>query len=314
MGWHYDNDGLIFLPRDLDGNIIKTGYHKAKGGDGGASKRAASDEAEKASARASVNRLFGIGQDVPALVAPKLEDFLMNTALQEPGRGTGFLGNSIRGTGFLGQFGRNNSNNPAQYDTKAFNAAKLKYDTNVKNYKTTSATKLAREAQYKDTADSIYQYNMKDLNQTAAREGRNLKFQLATQGLSGGSEDVNQNSRFQQLFDSGKLQARNKGDSAASQLAAADEQTRLGLINSINAGTDATSAIAGANAALTNNINTARSDGLGTTLGNVFSDGSLLSAATSASSINPFAALFGAKNNSISPSNSSSKFSGTVLR
>ena len=302
MGWHYDNDGLIFLPRDLDGNIVKTGYHKAKkGGDGGAASRAAADEAEKASARAAVNRLFGIGQDAPATVAPKLEDFLMKTA--EPGRGIGFLAG----------LGRNNSNNPAQYDTNAFDAAKLKYDTNVKNYKTNSATKLAREAQYKDTADSIYQYNLKDLNQTASREGRNLKFQLATQGLSGGSEDINQNSRFQQLFDNGKLQARNKGDSAASQLAAADEQTRLGLINSINAGTDATSAISGANAALTNNINTARSDALGTTLGNVFSDGSLLSAATNASSINPFAALFGAKNNSISPSNSNQKVSGTVL-
>ena len=304
MGWHYDNDGLIFLPRDLDGNIVKTGYHKGGGGgDGGAAARAAADEAEKASARASVNRLFGIGPDGPPPVEPKSKDFFMNLTPRETGSGVGFLAG----------LSRNNSNNPALYNNNAFKAAKLKYDNALKNYKTTSATKLAREAQYKDTADSIYQYNMNDLNQTAAREGRNLKFQLATQGLSGGSEDVNQNSRFQQLFDAGKLQARNKGDSTASQLAAADEQTRLGLINSINAGTDATSAIAGANAALTNNINTARSDGLGTTLGNVFSDGSLLSAATNASSINPFAALFGAKNNSISPSNSSSKFSGTVL-
>ena len=280
MGWNYDNDGLIFLPRDLDGNIVKTGYHKG-GGDGGAAARAAADEAAKASARASVNRLFGIGPDAPALVEPKLEDFLKWGTAPEgsypfPGMrrsgdsgDSGDYGYSGRGMGFLTGQGGNNGNKPQKYNTKAFNAAKLKYDTNVENYKTTSAIKLARQAQYKDTADSIYQYNMNDLNQTAGREGRNLKFQLATQGLSGGSEDINQNSRFQQLFDAGKLQARNKGDSAASQLAAADEQTRLGLINSINAGTDATSAIAGANAALTNNINTARSDGLGTTLGNV---------------------------------------------
>lgn len=236
------------------------------GGDGGAQARADADEAAKKKAREAINRIFGIGTDEPAPVAPVRSSFVINTTP------TDWVGKSMGWPA------------PAQtggtvVDEAAYTNALNDYNNKLKTYKTTSQTKTARDLAYKDAGDAVYNFNTDQLNKDAALEGRNLNFQLARQGLVAGSEDINQHQRFGELFDKGRLAARNLADQTEAQARAADEQSRLNLINSINAGTDSATAISGANTALQNNLNTVKAENLGNTIGNVFNDATLITKA-----------------------------------
>jgi hypothetical protein len=257
------------------------------GGDGGASKRAAADELARQQAREAVNRIFGIGSNAPPPVAPTMEQFL----IQDPGAagGNGSMGpsvinNVLTNRGSYSLNGQGAGGVPGQtgkrYDMAKFTEAMKAFKDAQSKYMTTKQRGDARAAQYRQTGDTVYDFNMKELDRNATREGRNLRFELARRGQTGGSNDIDQNQLFGELYDRGKLQARTAGDSAAARLRTEDEQTRLSLINSINAGTDASSAISGANKALQNNLDTVRSNALGEGIGNVFNDASIISAAT----------------------------------
>lgn len=259
----------------------------SSGGGGGSKsqeRKAAAEEAARAQAREAVNRIFGIGSDEPAPIAPNMEDF----AIQPSGVSVnglpgsyGVVNNTITGTGSYG-FGHLNRGLPQEkkYDMAKYTAALNAFKDKQSKYKTTKQRGDERARQYRDTGDAVYNFNVKELDRNATREGRNLRFELARRGQTGGSNDIDQNQLFGELYDRGKLQARTAGDSASARLKAEDEQTRLNLINSINAGSDASTAISGANRALQNNLETVRSNALGEGIGNVFNDASIISAAT----------------------------------
>jgi hypothetical protein len=243
-------------------------FYSSGGGDDDSAEQAAADEAKKQAARVAVNRLFGIGTDAPRPVMPTLDQF---TAAPVVASNTLYSG--IAGIGAA----QPQQNPLATVNMPAYQEAMRIYKEKEAAYKPNNVIKAAREAQYKDAADTVYKFNTDDLDRNATREGRNLKFELARRGLTAGSEDINQNQRFGELYDKGRLLARNAADSTSAELKAKDEGTRLNLINTINAGTDAGTAISAANNALVNNIASVKADNMGETIGNVFENSSLIS-------------------------------------
>jgi hypothetical protein len=247
-------------------------------------RRAAAEEAARAQAREAVNRIFGIGGDEPPPVAPDIESFAIDDSLSRGMAGLpgsyGVINNTITGQGSYGFGNLNRGQSGKKYDMAKYQAALADFQNKRAKYQTTAQRASDRQKQYDDTGNAVYEFNMKDIDRNATREGRNLRFELARRGQTGGSVDIDQNQLFGELYDRGKLQARTAGDSASARLKSEDEQTRLNLINSINAGTDASSAIAGANKSLQNNLDTVRSNAFGEGIGNIFNDASIITAAT----------------------------------
>lgn len=101
---------------------------------------------------------------------------------------------------------------------------------------------------------------------------RGTRFQLARQGLAGGSADIDQNASLLDAFNEGSLEAGNAALAAGNNARSADEKTRVNLINNIRNGMSQSDALSASFAALTNNANEARDTALATDIGGFFDD------------------------------------------
>lgn len=111
-----------------------------------------------------------------------------------------------------------------------------------------------------------------NLGEDRTRAERDVRFQLARQGLAGGSVDIDQGREILDKFQRGSLEARNVGTGAANSARSADERTRVNLISNIRNGMSQSDAISAGQAALTNNANEARDAALSTDIGRFFDD------------------------------------------
>lgn len=136
--------------------------------------------------------------------------------------------------------------------------------------------KAARDALYSTVRDNAFTAGKRGFDESRDRAKRELKFALAAQGLTGGSTDIDENATLGRTYSQGLLDLGGKADAAKSDLANSDEQTRLGLLQSIDAGMDQGSALSSAINQMQINSDRAAADAQGTALGDLFGDAGLL--------------------------------------
>lgn len=206
------------------------------GGDGGYSAKQEQIERDKQAARQQLNALFGI--------APTSSS---STATPQRGRS---LADLLSGAG-------QTSSTTGLAETAATN-------------------KAARDKLYDDIRTNAFTAGKRTFDERKTDAARNNKFALFAQGLAGGSEDVDQNALLQRTYDQGLLDLGAKADAAKADFKTNDEQTRLGLLQSIDAGMDQGSAVSSALAQLKNNSDSAAAAAQGTSVGDLFDTAGLL--------------------------------------
>lgn len=243
------------------------------GGGGGGddySAKQAQIEANKARSRNALNVLFGVAPTMPEKGAyqqalPKDKRFFNKiTGMFGPDwvqRGD-MLGYS------LGAPDQQYGLNPTSYGG-AYQIAQGQVAEAEKN-------KAARDLMYQKIRDEAFGAGKRGFDERRDTAKRQNKFALFAQGLAGGSEDVDQNAMLQRAYNEGVLQLGAKADSAKTDMMSSDEQTRLGLLQSIDAGMDEASAVSSALGQLKVNSDRAAAQAQGTTLGDLFADAGLL--------------------------------------
>lgn len=232
------------------------------GGDGGYSARQAQQEAEKQKARDALNLMFGVAPTGGA--APTREQFM-----KRPGAGGMMLG------GFSGnrwEDGQLQQDGPI-LDEAGYNAAMEAWKSRGSE---AEKNKAGRDALYQGIRDNAFTAGKRGFDEMRDRAARDLRFSLFAQGLNGGSVDVDENSLLGRTYDKGLLDLGARADAARTEFANSDEQTRLGLLQSIDAGMDQGSALSSALNQMKLNSDRAAASAQGTALDDLFASAGLL--------------------------------------
>lgn len=127
-----------------------------------------------------------------------------------------------------------------------------------------------RAAGREDFLRALRENYMRDLTKQKTLADRRLRFSMARSGLSGGSAAVDANRTLGEDFTSGLLNMENRAQAGLADLEAQDEQSRLGLLQMVRNGMDATVAAQRAGAAMRTNIENAKTSNLVNGLGDAF--------------------------------------------
>jgi len=219
------------------------------GGDDGASERQAKIEADKQSARDRLNLIFG---EAPTTSSVNKEDFT-HRSQSTPGSRSIFS---------------------KVFDQAGYDAAVAAEHASTDAQAATN--KAAREALYTGVRDNAYTAGKRQIDEQNTDAQRNLKFSLFSQGLNGGSTDIDQNALVNRKYNQGLIDLGAKADGVAADMRGSDESTRLGLLQSIDQGVDSSSAISSALNQMKVNSDKAASDAAGTSVGDLFADAGLL--------------------------------------
>lgn len=231
------------------------------GDDGGYQAQQAALEAKKQAARDALNLQFGVAPANP-VAAPTREQFTKTT----PG---GDVWESYGGVEDGGSRLVGTSPGTTTFDQAGYDAALA-----ASNAGSAAATnKTARDALYQSVRDNAYTAGKRRLDEQRDEAARKLKFELFAKGLSGGSEDVNQNAKLGRTYSSGLIDLGGRADAAKADFQGQDESARLGLLQSIDSGVDQGSALSSAISQQAINADKAAAAATGTTLGDLFSTG-----------------------------------------
>lgn len=209
-------------------------------------------EAKKQAARDALNVIFGVAPTT----APTASSFTTRKVLPS----TDSMGN----TDWLTK---------TVTDSTGLDTANADYTA---SQSTAASNKAARDALYGKVREDAYTAGKRGIDETKTSAARNNKFALFAQGLNGGSEDIDQNALLERTYGQGLLDLGAKADAVKTGLAGNDEQTRLGLLQSIDAGMDQGSALSSALAQMKNSADKAASEATGLTLGDLFANSGLL--------------------------------------
>lgn len=133
-----------------------------------------------------------------------------------------------------------------------------------------SAQRAARASGYDSVRQNALAIALDSLSKQREEAGRNVRFNVARSGLTGGSVDVDENQNLANRYSEGVIQANSNADGIVNNVRGKDEATRADLISRINAGMDANSASQAALAQMQNNQNIAKVDGQSNLLSNFF--------------------------------------------
>lgn len=125
---------------------------------------------------------------------------------------------------------------------------------------------------YDSVEQDVVDYYKPGLDKQFGNYVRQLNFNLARNGLSGGSVDVDKNNDAQQSYDDGLINIKGKGSAARSQAELGDEGIRLDTVNSVTGGMDRNLAWENAINQMQTSNNNAYTANTAETLGNVFGD------------------------------------------
>lgn len=134
----------------------------------------------------------------------------------------------------------------------------------------------AREELYQTVRDNAYTAGKRKLDDQRDQASRKLRFEMFARGLNGGSTDIDQNALLGRTYDQGVLDLGARADGAKADLRNSDEQTRLGLLQSIDAGMDQGSALSSALNQMQTNADRATAGAQGMALGDLFSGAGLI--------------------------------------
>jgi len=209
------------------------------GGDGGAAERKAAEEARVAAAVKKINNVMGNANATPDAV-----DRAAFTRKVQTGRNSG----------------RGSKRTPIYqevFDEAAYNAAVA----NAKQEAEASRAAYGERVKLYDTIKTdANKRALIDLNKERDITERNLSFDVARQGLSGGSHDIDTMRQVTDTYQQGVLKAAELASATANNARAADDKTRTGLISSIRAGLDQGSAQSQAYSDMRNNADRATAD------------------------------------------------------
>lgn len=169
--------------------------------------------------------------------------------------------------------GRTVSGGDTRFDQATYEQNRQEYEQQVAD---AAKNRTARDALYDKVRTDAFTAGRRGLDENRQRASRDLRFALFGQGLQGGSVDVDENALLGRTYDQGLLDLGTKADAARTGLKSSDEQTRLGLLQSIDAGMDQGSALSSALEQMKVNSERASQDAMGTDLGNLFDNAGLL--------------------------------------
>lgn len=235
------------------------------GGDGGAAQRDSAEAARRSSAIDKINSYFGVQPTASTVtqypdgtpVDPNNPRQVLVKSLPTPGYNQG---NAEHGIGPL--------NPMTAGGTRAAPTVSV-----INPLGATATTNAAERAKlYDDTSQNVLDLNTQKLKEFATNAERDQRFGLARSGLSGSSQAVDADALFKRTYDQSVADASTKADQAALDFKTSDENSRLNLINQINAGGDANTAITGGVNALNLNAQNARTGAAGRLINNSFGD------------------------------------------
>lgn len=216
------------------------------GGDGGYGERQDKMKAEQDKAIQAINLIFGKGDGTPITKTTTTPGTTQN--LYRPS--TGEYTRETPGTSVTSVTG---------------------YDTTQRDKNLAERNKLYGTIRTDSEARLLDQ-----LGRDRTKAERAVRFQLARQGLMGGSADVDQGQELLEKFQEGSLEARNASTASSNDARASDENTRVNLINNIRSGMAESDAVSAAYAGLNNNATAARDNAMATNIGSFFDDLSIL--------------------------------------
>jgi hypothetical protein len=220
------------------------------GGDGGAAQRKADEDARVAAAIAKINEAMGVENPTVETV-DQSAFYTTKPAASVPANYNYNADSRIR-------IGHGTANRNVQvFDQAGYDAA---VDAANSKAQATRDAFAKRAALYDTISKDVTSKAMVDLEKERAITERNLAFDLARNGLTGGSRDIDSNRDVLDTFQQGVLRAKEMGNTSATNARAADDNTRIKLINSVRAGLDQGSAVNQAYAEMRNNSTQAMND------------------------------------------------------
>lgn len=228
------------------------------GGDGGFGARQDAQDAAKARARDQLNILFGVAPTSAYTANVDRNAFYTPGAAMPVERGDGGVSWEA-GDPIFDQAG---------YDA-AVAAANASNGDAAKN-------KADLEALFGQVRTSAFDAGKRRLDESKGQAARDLKFELFARGLNGGSVDVDQNALLGRTYSQGIADLGGKADTLQSQFKGDNEAARLQLLQSIDSGMDAGSAVSSALGQMRVNADRAAADAIGTNVGDLFSTAGLI--------------------------------------
>lgn len=218
------------------GSMKRRTLHKGGGGgDGGAADRKAAEDNRVNAAIQQINSIFGKSEAAKPL---------------------SFNGLDMAGALFSGPTGLQ------------------KYVESLSSEQTAAAASpsaaQARENLYSKIGTDSTNAALVDLNKERGIAERDLNFSLARAGLSGGSREVDASKDILDVSNQGVLKASNMGLATANDARAADDRTRVNLINSVRSGLDQGSALQQSYEGMANNARTAQDNANNSNLAGFF--------------------------------------------
>lgn len=238
-----------------DGNRL---YKGGGGGDGGAAARDAAEKERVSQAVKKINAIFQLGSNGVTDPASLVDRSQFTKSINPSSVRDSTWNPTVTGDW-------NRANNVA---TTVFD--KAGYDAAVAEAKKNASTAPARESLYTKIGDDTKNTALVDLGRDRDITQRDLGFMLARAGLSGGSRDVDVNRDILDTYNQGVLKAANMGTETANNARSADDQTRVKLIQNIQAGLDEGQAAQQAYEGMANNARSAQDDANSATLKGFF--------------------------------------------
>ncbi len=244
------------------------------GGDGGAADRKAAEESRQQSAIARLNRAFGVAGSRSA--APDRAAFEkrwnpmqppragQNTAGPDPVR---WYNGPAEGELVMDNTPRAGQNTADSFDQTGFDAAMASYNNEDAE---TAAQRNARESLYGKFSEDARNLQLADLNKERGLAERDVSFDLARRGLTGGSRQIDVGRDISDQFNRGVLTAENNAQDVANQARQGDEKTRLNLMQSIRGGMGEADAVSSALAGMRNTADQAANQARGQNIGGFF--------------------------------------------
>lgn len=131
-------------------------------------------------------------------------------------------------------------------------------------------TMQARRKMYTDASGAARDLNLKYLGEDRKDATDSLTLQMARQGLSGGSTDIEGNAKIGRAYNQGVVDIGNQTDQMVRALEGQDEEARLQLLDSISQGMDAETAVNLAGTRLKTGLDNSIAQSRGRLIGNVF--------------------------------------------
>lgn len=230
-------------------------------GDGGAADRRNAEDARQAAAIARLNAAFGIGS---GRVAPKQADFTRQMAPNQAPPARMYAGNSegemvMDDTPFSGAA-------MTEEDPAAYQAAMAGYEREQLG----NQTMQARKNLYQKFASDAKNLQVADLSKERDVASRDVSFDLARRGLTGGSRNIDADREIGDSFAKGLLTAENNAQGIANSAEQSDEKTRVNLISGIRGGMNEADAVTSALNGMSNSAAQAANDARSQNIGGFF--------------------------------------------